>query len=255
MPGRPSLDTRPPTSSELPRRRDRQVAWLYIGIAYLLGALIVIAAARMLDNSAPNEEDLSLLSFGLGLVAIVAGLPALVLLWKAVSRSGRADRKHGTSTQHRYLILAVLLFGAATLGGAFAAQSRLNHMRSQVMDHASAGMFDRSGVVVISRGGHHYRNLNDRCSGNGNAPTVPGGCGAENRAPCRSKEWLVNHDAWPLRQIGEVGYIAPGTWGPGSPGFGSRGTISPILRPASQDLPSFLFIFKGSCYLEYRRVT
>ena len=73
-------------------QRDRWLARVYITTAYLLGAVIVFAWTKMTGNKVQNEEDLAVVSTGLFLMVAVLGIPALVLLWRGMARSGRATR-------------------------------------------------------------------------------------------------------------------------------------------------------------------
>lgn len=255
MPGRRSLAARSSRPHPISPRRDRHVAWLYVAIAYALGAAVFIAGSRMISSGIRNEEELSLVSTGLMLVAVFLGVPALILLWKAVTRSRRASQAHSTSTEHRLVVFASTTFVAFTVVGAFVAQSRLQTGKSQVRDQATATMFDRSGLVVIYRGAQQYRNMNDRCSGDGTRPPVIQPCGPRNQPPCVTRQWLVAHDAWPLVQIGRVS--APATGLHGELSLGARGpwTTLVVFRPKRYFTPAFLLVRHDACYRQYRRVT
>jgi len=254
MPGRQLLIDRPSRSREILPRRDRQLAWLYIALAYLLGALIVLAWTRLSGYGVRTEEDVSVVSIGLALVVLFVGLPAVIFLWKGVVRSGRAARRQGASTQHRLLILLTALFIVGALAGAVVVQSQLQRGRSRTLDRATPGMFDRSGLVLIYRGNQQYRNMNDRCSGNGaGPPAVIAPCGPENRPPCVTQRWLIGHNAWPLVQIGETQMPAVSAQRALRGGPRGANATSPILRPRSQNAPSILLVARGGCYLVYRR--
>lgn len=255
MPQR-SPATRPAPSRTISPRRDRVLAWLYIGMAYVLGVLIALGWSRMSGHRIQNEEDLALFSTGISVLAILLGLPALILFWRALTRSSRAARSEETSRYHRILIVATVPFFAAAVVGVFVLQSQLQQAKSRAADYATPGMYDRSGLVVIARGNQQYRNMNDRCSGTGSGPpSAVIRCGPENRPTCVTRRWLVTRNAWPLVQIGEARVGVPTFQGSRPPPSFGSGPLSPILRPGRQgSTPSMLLVTHGGCYLLYRRM-
>jgi hypothetical protein len=255
MPGRPHRAARSTRSHPISPQRDRHVAWVYVAIAYMLGTAIFFAGTQMIGSGIQTEEALSLVSTGLSILAVFLGVPALMLLWKAVTRSGRAARAQGTSAQHRLLIVATAAFIAFALVGAFVAQSHLQTGKSQIRDQATTSMFDRSGLVVIYRGAQQYRNMNDRCSGDGTGPPDIQPCGPQNQPPCVTQQWLVAHDAWPLLQIGRLSAPAIGPHGMPSLGASGPPTTLVVFRPKRDYMPAFLLVPHNACYLQYRRVT
>jgi len=106
-------------SNQTSPHRDRQRAWLYVAIAYALGALVLLAATRVIGAGIQNQENQQLSTTGLSLLAVFLGAPALILVWKAVSYSRRATRGEGTSAQHRLVLLAAAAFIAFAVVGAF----------------------------------------------------------------------------------------------------------------------------------------
>jgi hypothetical protein len=252
----PPAATRPAPSRTISPGRDRVLAWLYIGIAYVLGALIVLGWSSMSGHRIQNEEDAAVFSTGISLLVLLLGLPALILLWRALIRSSRAARSEETSRHHRALIVATVPFFAAAVVGVVVLQSQLQQGKSQAADHATASVYDRSGLVVIARGNQRYRNMNDRCSGMvSGPPPVLARCGPENRPTCVTRQWLATRNAWPLVQIGEARADVPMSQGSRPGASFSSGPLSPILRPSSQDTtPSMLLVTHGGCYLLYRRM-
>lgn len=113
------MATRSKRSNQTSPRRDRRLAWLYVAIAYALGALVLFAATRVIGAGIQNQETQQLGDAGFFLLAVFLGGPALILVWKAVSRSRRATHGEGTSAQHRLVLLAVAAFIAFAVVGAF----------------------------------------------------------------------------------------------------------------------------------------
>lgn len=153
----------PPASAKRLQRHEAPAtmtrSWLYLGIAVLLGSLLIIPWSRFLSGGPYTEEDLAFSLTGLGFLSLLIGIPVLVLLGKTVERTLRVRREGHGGLRTTLALALVGLYIVAALVGTVVIDRAVQTEKHQMLNSAIQSMPDRRGLDKINRGSTLYSEL------------------------------------------------------------------------------------------------